>query len=105
MTKPDITLQEQLQQESGVIGWQDLARHFARGVLIKVDASLDLIAVAAGFAEDDSQQVQLWLEQGLIARVSDDDARQWIVEEPDFTCVVAAPWVLAQIRPSIDRLH
>lgn len=105
MTKPDLTIQDQLQQESGVISWQDLVRHFARGVLIKVDASLDLIAVAAGFAEDNSQQVQLWLEQGLIARASDEDARQWTAEEPDFTCVVAAPWVLAQIRPSIERLH
>ena len=90
------SLEEALQQESGVIAWDELARHFARGVVVRVSGTLDLLTVAKGFAEDDKVQVEQWLADTDVARASDDDARDWVKRSPQFRCVVAAPWVLVQ---------
>jgi len=99
------TVHERLSQECGVIHWNELARHFARGVVIKVDETLDLIAVGVSFAEDASDVVQDWLKQGLVKKASDDDARVWAKEETKFICIVAAPWVLVQVNPDSSSLH
>ena len=45
---------------------------------------------------DDSNQMQQWLDAGTIRRASDDDAREWTQDKPQFWCVAVAPWVLVQ---------
>lgn len=90
------SLDELLNKESGVISWQELVRHFARGVVINVSGRLDLIDVAACLARDDTVQLQTWLDADALRRASDDDARDWTAREPEFWCVVTAPWVLVQ---------
>jgi len=92
----NLTVRERLAKESGAIKWSELVRHFARGVVIRVDAGMDLLDVATCFAEDDTDTLQLWLTENTVARASDDDARLWTETEPEFLCVVAAPWVLVQ---------
>lgn len=94
------SLSECLNEETAVIAWSELVRHFARGVVIHVTAELDLVDVAASVANDDTSDVQSWLDKGLMRRASDDDARDWAVREPDFWCVVTAPWVLVQEKQS-----
>ena len=86
----------QLAAESGQLGWAELVRYFARGVVIKVDPSLDLIEVGQCMASDNSEQLQQWLDASLMARASDDDARAWTAKEPQFMALVTAPWVLVQ---------
>ena len=90
MNEPEkpADLQARIEHESGIISWQELARHFARGVVIKVDTALDLVAVGVSFAEDDKAQVQRWLDSGQVARASDDDARGWSRAGSRFTCIV-----------------
>ncbi len=95
-TAPPPTLDEALAQEWGVISWDELARHFARGVVITVSVRLDLLNVAKGFAADDKALVEQWLAAEDVARASDDDARAWVERSPSFRCVVTAPWVLVQ---------
>lgn len=85
-----------LERERGEIAWAELVRHFARGVVLRVDARVELVDAALCLAEDDTARLQGWLEDGSVARASDDDARDWTVREPRFLCVVAAPWVLVQ---------
>jgi len=92
--QPD--LRESLNQQTAKIEWPELAKHFARGVVIKVSAHLDLIDVAQAVATDDSSLMQQWIDSGGINRASDDNARDWTAREPLFWCVVAAPWVLVQ---------
>ncbi|HHS89601.1 MAG TPA: DUF2288 family protein, partial [Rhodobacteraceae bacterium] len=53
-------LKEKLNFETGRVTWDELARHFARGVVIRVDAELDLVNVAAAFAEDNKARVAEW---------------------------------------------
>lgn len=102
MSNPDTCidgndkLEEQINKETGIVSWSDLVRHFARGVVIHVDAPLDLIDVAACLASDDTETLQVWLDSSAVRRASDDDARDWTAREPEFWCVVTAPWVLVQ---------
>lgn len=89
-------LREKLNQETGRIHWGELARHYARGVVVKVDGSLDLVEVAATVAADDARQMQDWLEKGLVQRASDADAERWADSDAQLWAVVLAPWVLVQ---------
>lgn len=84
---------------SGEIGWDELARHFARGTVIKVADGADLRDVAQLMIADDARAVEGLLGGGTVARASDDDAREWVARAPRFDCVVVAPWVLVQARP------
>lgn len=93
----DITYQE-LNAQTGKLEWPELQRHFARGVVIVVQPDLDLVGVAAAVVKDDRQAVQVWLESGGIAHATDEDARRWYQDDPIFWAVVAAPWVLVQVR-------
>ena len=92
----DVPLDARLELESGTIGWPDLVRHFARGVVLRLDGSTELVAVAKVLASDDVQALQGLVDGGSVRRASDDDARDWVARQPSFRCVVVAPWVLVQ---------
>jgi hypothetical protein len=89
-------LRQQLNTETARIGWSELQRHFARGVLIKVTADLDLVDVAARIAADDRDNVAVWLAEGRVAQATTDDAIAWQAGEASFWAVVTAPWVVVQ---------
>ncbi len=98
-----LSLADRLNQETAVIVWSDLVKHFARGVVIHVSANLDLIDAAICLIEDDASQLQSWAGDGKVRRASDDDARDWTAREPEFWCVVTAPWVLVQEKTHATR--
>ncbi|OBS10068.1 DUF2288 domain-containing protein [Acidihalobacter prosperus] len=89
-------LRARLNAETGKIAWAELERHFARGTVVKVNAALDLVDVAACVVCDDSEAVRGWMAGGALARATDADARLWGQRQPVFWAVVAAPWVLVQ---------
>ena len=101
----DIDLATRLNLETAVVAWSELVKHFARGVVIRVGSEVDLIEAAACLAEDDTETLQRWLTSGAVSRASDDNARDWTEREPDFWCVVTAPWVLVQERRPTASLH
>ena len=92
-------LRQKLNLETARLGWPELQRHFARGVVIVVSPSLDLREVAAKLAEDDTAGFGDWTGQGLVTRAADHDARRWQASNSSFWCVVVAPWVLVQEIP------
>ncbi|MCU0842569.1 MAG: DUF2288 domain-containing protein [Thiobacillaceae bacterium] len=96
MSDVDDTLRARLNAETGRLAWKELERHFARGVVIRVAADLDLVEVAARVARDDQAAVQAWLASGRVARATSDDAVDWNARQPVFWAVVTAPWVLVQ---------
>lgn len=89
-------LRARLNAETGRIGWDELAPHFARGVVVRVGMELDLVEVAARFVENRQEQVEQWMKSGDVRRASDDDAVRWADASPEFWAVVVAPWVLVQ---------
>lgn len=98
-----LSLSDRLNQETAVIAWSDLVKHFARGVVIHVSANLDLIDAAICLIEDNAAQLESWAADSKVRRASDDDARDWTEREPEFWCVVTAPWVLVQEKTHATR--
>lgn len=82
--------------QTAKIGWDELQRHFARGVMICVDPELDLIEVAEKVVTDDKVAVEAWMKQGKIRNAEMDDAKRWQQAQTDFWAVASAPWVLVQ---------
>lgn len=85
-----------LNQETGKVTWPEIQRHFARGALVYVNSSLDLVAVADSFVVDDKPKIQQWYQTKLIAPTPDDVARRWAEEDIHLWAIVIAPWVLVQ---------
>lgn len=96
MNTPKPELISKLNQEAGKLGWTDIERHFARGVVVKIEAGLDLVEVAAVMVEDDKASFIRWMEQGQVARATLDDALRWQSAEAKFWAIVIAPWLLVQ---------
>jgi len=92
----DADIEHLLNAQAGRLSWPELQRHFARGVVLRVAADLDLIAVAAAVVRDEKPKVQTWMELGKLGKADVADARRWEATAPDFWAVVAAPWVLVQ---------
>lgn len=84
--------------ETATISWNELQPFFARGVLHRVSGALDLIEVARRLAENDQSSVSVWLTEGALQKIDDDQAQDWLERDPTLWCVVVAPWVLVQER-------
>ena len=80
------------------IPWHDLQTHYARGNVVIVSPTLDLVEVAVQLGMDNSQAFQGWIEGGDIASVSEEQALHWYDSDAVLWAVVAAPWVLIQQR-------
>lgn len=92
------TLYAKLLGETASISWDELQPFFARGALLWVSAELDLIAVALAVAEDDKASISAWLNTAQVAKISAQQADDWLQRDPALWSVVVAPWVLVQER-------
>ena len=104
MTTPDQEQQlvhAKLNMETSQIGWQELLRYFAGGLVIVVADDLDLVDVAARFTIDDKAAVEQWLNEGRIAKVTDAQAAAWLEADALLWTVVARPWVLVQEKKPV----
>lgn len=93
---PKLNLKQKLNLETGKLTWSELQTFFARGVVIIVTPSLDLIEVAVQLSEDNAQAIEQMINKGDITRANDDHARDWVERSPNFWSVVISPWVLVQ---------
>ena len=96
MTSPELELHDLLNAQTGRIGWDELARHFARGVVVWVAAGMDLLEIAESMVADDPDRISSLYATGKLARARDQDAVRWSAEKTEFWAVVVAPWVLVQ---------
>lgn len=96
MTTPSDILRAKLNLETAQLAWTEIERHFARGVVIRVAAGLDLVDAALQVAENNAAAVQAWLAEGRLAKAELADAEDWHARQPRFWAVVVAPWVLVQ---------
>lgn len=96
MDQQETDLFTRLAGETGRIEWQALQPFFAKGQLVFVAPELDLVAVAAAFGEDDATRVRAWMDDGRLARVSDDQAMAWHAANAELWAVVVRPWILVQ---------
>lgn len=103
MSEQEPDLRAKLHSETAKIGWAELERHFARGVVVAVAPELDLIDVAQTLACDDSATLAAWMQAGQVTRAEAEQARDWHAREAVFWAVVVAPWVVIQeVQPRLN---
>jgi len=85
-----------INNETSQINWHELQRFFAGGWLIYVSSNTNLLDVAVAFSLDEKDEVSKWLTSGEVAKVSDEQAKQWHEEDAAFWANVIKPWVLIQ---------
>ncbi|OHC29464.1 MAG: hypothetical protein A3J71_20160 [Pseudomonadales bacterium RIFCSPHIGHO2_02_FULL_60_43] len=105
MTEQPSTLYAKLLGETSAITWQELQPFFARGALLLVDGTQDLIEVAQAVAQNDQEKVAAWLAAGILSKADDSRAEDLLTRDPELWAVVVAPWVLAQERIERAPLH
>ena len=94
------SLAARLNRQTATIKWSELQPFFARGQAVRVETGLDLIEVAAAFADDQVEQVKRWMQDNRVAAVSEQEAADWASDDAVVWAVVVAPWVLVQERLS-----
>ena len=99
------TLYAKLLGETAAISWEELQPFFARGALLWVEGSKDLVAVAEAVASNDQARVAEWMTQGLLGKLEDARAEELLARDPQLWAVVVAPWVLVQERAAATELH
>ncbi|MEG0860640.1 MAG: DUF2288 domain-containing protein [Pseudomonas sp.] len=96
MTDQPSTLYAKLLGETAVIEWKALERFWAKGDLIWVDASLDLIEVAQAMAANHSETFAAWRNAGTVGPVSAEQALDLQSRDPEIWAVVVSPFIVIQ---------
>lgn len=87
---------ERFAEQTAEIGFHELQKHFAKGILINVDPRLDILEVAVQIHTDNTDQIKQWMDDSSIERAHDDHAKVWIENKSILLAVTVAPWVLVQ---------
>jgi hypothetical protein len=97
-TKPenDTELRLKVNRETARLPWSELVKHFAAGTVVFVADDLDLVDVAVRISHDDKANIVQWMAAGKIAKVSDQQAREWHEAGAALWTAVVSPFVLVQ---------
>ena len=96
MKENEVFTHDLLNAQTGHIAWKELARYFARGLVVTLEKDQDLLKVAETLIDDDADAVKALYEKGLLRRARDEDAIRWQDNDTEFWALVVAPWVLVQ---------
>lgn len=96
MKENEVFTHDLLNAQTGRITWPELARYFARGLVVCVEPGEDLVAVAELLVDDDAKAMAGLAADGKLHRALDEDAIRWQEENAEFWAVVIAPWVVVQ---------
>jgi hypothetical protein len=97
-TEREALLREEYHRQTARMHWHDLQTYYARGSVVCVAPSLNLVEVAVQLGMDNTACFQGWIDAGEVAAVSDQQALAWYETNTELWAVVAAPWVLVQQR-------
>ncbi len=96
MTEQSLTLEESIRRDMAEISWAELKVKCPHEAIVMVQEHLDLIEVALAVAEDRSDLVAQWLENGGLKKLAEDDIAELDVQQPDFLGAYLTPFVLVQ---------
>ena len=96
MTTDIEVLRARLNTETARIGWAELQRHFARGVLRLVADDLDLVEVAVAMHKDEVGRISAWTAADRLIEPTMDHAARWHESDAVLWAIVVAPFVLVQ---------
>lgn len=92
----DEELRAHLHGETSKLPWSELEKHFARGVLFKVEKGVDILDVAIVMSRDDKDTLKQWIDDKKVVGVDIEDATKWHKASASLWTVVVAPWALVQ---------
>ena len=107
-TKPenDTELRLKVNRETARLPWTELIKHFAAGNVVWVANSLDLVDVAVRISHDDKANITQWMNAGLLAKVSDQQAQDWLDANAQLWAAVVSPFILVQQeKASANQVH
>ncbi|MES2935036.1 MAG: DUF2288 domain-containing protein [Pseudomonadota bacterium] len=96
LAKQNDELRDKLNRETSRIAWTELQRFFANGSVVSVSESLDLIDVGIQISNDNKGMLARWMELGLVAKASDEQAQHWLEADAVLWAMVVSPWILVQ---------
>jgi len=94
-------IKARLNAEAARIAWSDLERHYARGHVIRIADSADLIDMAVAMALDEADVIAQAMQSAEVAPATEDDVLGW--QGCTLWAVVVAPWILVQERAHEKR--
>jgi hypothetical protein len=104
-TKPenDLALRDKINRETARLAWSELQKHFAGGTVVFVSDDLDMVDVAVRISHDDKANIVQWMADGKIAKVSDQQAQEWLETGASLWTSVVSPFILVQREKSLAR--
>ena len=102
-TKPenDTDLRLKVNRETARLPWTELLKHFAAGNVVWLANSLDLVDVAVRISHDDKANIAQWMNAGLLAKVSDEQAAGWLETNAELWAAVVSPFILVQQEKAV----
>ena len=94
----ETLLRNEYHSQTARIHWHDLQTWYARGSVIRVDSTQNLVEVAVQLGLDNTARFEQWISEGSVAPVDDEQALAWHAINQELWAVVAPPWVLVQQR-------
>lgn len=93
----NIELKEKLKEQIEEANWPMLEDHYKRGGLIWASQDLDICEVGAQMATDNVEQIQEWLQSGLIKKPDEQDIHGF-ENSPDkkYIFIIVQPYVIIQ---------
>lgn len=90
-------ISEKLSQEVAEIYWDELKLPFAKGDVLWVHKSLDIVRVGLALAMDDKELVSELMARGVFEKMKDSLAKAWY-DEKNFKIKALGlrPWILVQ---------
>lgn len=92
----DEELRAHLHGETSKLPWVDLEKHFARGVVFKVEKGTDILDVAIIMSRDDKDSLEQLINDKKVQGAEIEDAKKWHETEASLWTIVIAPFVLVQ---------
>ncbi|MFK7976914.1 MAG: DUF2288 domain-containing protein [Halioglobus sp.] len=99
----ETVLRREYHGQTARIPWKELQTYYARGSVVAVASTLDLVEVAVQLGLDNTQTFEQWIAAGDVAGVNEAQAQQWFDQEAELWAVVAAPWVLVQEKRADEK--
>ena len=92
-------LRDRLETDKAFTDWRSLRWHHEREALFLVADSIDLVDAGLAIAEDNADQIRVWLEAGHLRRPTESESTQW-EQDPDvcFDYLIVQPFVFVSVR-------
>jgi hypothetical protein len=97
-TEASTKLRAELKEAIGPVTWGDLRKHLARDVIIIVAPETPILEAAVAIAENNQDQVTLWIKDGVLTKPNTHQLGHWEKNfDYPFLSVVVQPFILVQV--------